>query len=113
MALTFIDTTKLARKTTSEGAVTAVLNEAICGAKNVEASLHWLSGAQTFKPAANGKHQLIYLMEGSGRIRLNDRDYDVQKGAGVYLGPNETATIQAANGTSMKLFHLVVPQIPQ
>ena len=52
-------------------------------------------------------------MEGKGRIRLNDRDYDVEKGAGIYLGPAETATIQAASGASLKLFHLVVPQIPK
>jgi hypothetical protein len=52
-------------------------------------------------------------MEGKGTIRLNNRDYGVEKGAGVYLGPAETATIQAASGASLKLFHLVVPQIPR
>ena len=35
-------------------------------------------------------------MDGKGSIRLNDRDYDVEKGGGIYLGPSETATIQAA-----------------
>jgi hypothetical protein len=49
-------------------------------------------------------------MEGKGRIRLNDKDYEVEKGAGIYLGPSETATIQAANGASLKLFHLIVPK---
>ena len=48
-----------------------------------------------------------------GQIRLNNRDYDIEKGAGIYLGPAETATIQAASGASLKLFHLVVPQIPK
>jgi len=51
-------------------------------------------------------------MEGKGRIKLENKDYDVSKGAGVYLGPSESATIQAADGASMKLFHLVVPKIP-
>jgi hypothetical protein len=32
---------------------------------------------------------------------------------GVYLGPSETATIQAADGATLKFFHLVVPQIPK
>jgi hypothetical protein len=50
-------------------------------------------------------------MDGKGRIQLNNKDYDVEKGAGIYLGPSETATIQAASGASLKLFHLIVPQI--
>jgi glyoxylate utilization-related uncharacterized protein len=59
------------------------------------------------------RHQLVYLMEGKGSIRLNDREYAVEKGAGLYLGPSETATITAGGGGSLKLFHLVVPQIPK
>ena len=49
--------------------------------------MRWLKSAETFKPDATSKHQLIYLMEGKGCIRLNNRDYDVEKGAGIYLGP--------------------------
>jgi quercetin dioxygenase-like cupin family protein len=114
MPLTFIDTNKLAKKPTSgQGEVTEVLNQALCGAKNVQGSLRWLKSAETFKPESSDKHQLIYLMEGKGRIRLNGKDYDVEKGAGLYLGPAETATIQAAGGTKLKLFHLVVPKIPK
>ena len=90
-----------------------MLNEALCKARNVRGSLRWLKSAETFKPDATAKHQLIYLMEGKGSIRLNNKDYDVEKGAGIYLGPTETATIQAANGASLKLFHLIVPQIPK
>jgi hypothetical protein len=114
MSLTFIDTNKLPKKATAgQGEVTEVLNEALCGAHNVQGSLRWLKSAETFKPEAISKHQLIYFMEGKGQIRLNNREYDVEKGAGVYLGPAETATIQAASGASLKLFHLVVPQIPK
>ena len=72
MSLTFIDTNKLPKKATAgQGEVTEVLNEALCGAKNVHGSLRWLQSAETFKPDATDKHQLIYLMEGKGRIRLN------------------------------------------
>ena len=42
----------------------------------------------------------------------NGKDHDVTKGMGVYLGPSESATIRAADA-SLKLFHLVVPQIPK
>ena len=114
MSLSFIDTNKLPRKpSTGQGEVTEVLNQALCGARNVHASLRWLKSAETFRPDATSKHQLIYLMEGNGHIWLNGRNYDVEKGAGIYLGPSEAATIQAANGASLKLFHLLVPRIPK
>jgi hypothetical protein len=114
MPLTFIDTNRLPKKASAgQGEVTEVLNEALCKARNVLGSLRWLKSAETFKPDVVNKHQLIYLMEGAGRIHLNNRDYNVAKGAGIYLGPSETATIQAASGASLKLFHLIVPQIPK
>jgi hypothetical protein len=111
MSLTFIDTNKLAKKaSTGQGQFTEVLSEALCNARNVHGSLRWLNSSEAFTPDASNKNQLIYLMEGKGSIRLNDKDYEVEKGAGIYLGPSETATIQAANGASLKLFHLIVPQ---
>jgi len=112
MALTFIDTNKLPKVKTAQGEMTEILNQQLASAKNVLGTLRWLGSGEKFKAAASDKHQLIYLMEGKGRINLEDKDYDVGRGAGVYLGPSESATIQAAHGASMKLFHLVVPKIP-
>lgn len=111
--LTFIDTNDLPRVKTPQGELTEVLNHALCGAKNVLGALRWLSSGQRLSAEAGNQHQLIYLMEGQGRITLEGKDYEVAKGAGVYLGPSETATIQPAEGASLKLFHLVVPQIPK
>jgi AraC-like ligand binding domain len=114
MSLTFIETNKLPKTASAgQGEVTEVLNEALCKAHNVHGSLRWLKSAETFKPEVVNRHQLIYLMGGKGNIRLNGKDYAVEKGAGIYLGPSETATIQAATGASLKLFHLIVPQIPK
>jgi hypothetical protein len=114
MSLTFIETNKLPRtRSTGQGEVAEVLNEALCGARNVQGLLRWLNPSEEFKPAPTNRHQLIYLMEGKGSIGLNGRDYAVEKGAGVYLGPSETATVKAAGGASLKLFHLIVPQIPK
>ena len=112
MALTFIDTNQLPRKKTLQGEVTEVMNRALCGAENVLGSLRWLKSGEQFKAEPSDKHQLIYLMEGRGKINLDNKNYDVAKGAGVYLGPTESATIHAADGGSLKLFHLVVPRIP-
>jgi glyoxylate utilization-related uncharacterized protein len=111
-ALTFVDTNKLPRVKTPQGEVTEVLNEALVGAKNVHGELRWLKSGEKFEAAPLNKHQLIYLMDGKGTIRLENKDYEVSKGAGVYLGPSESATIQAGTGASLKLFHLIVPRIP-
>lgn len=114
MSLTFIDTNKLPKQAVAgRGEVTEVLNEALCGAKNVAGSLRWLKQSETLEANAANKHQLIYVMEGNGRIRLNGQDYDVEKGGGIYLGPTESATVQPGAGATLKLFHLIVPQIPK
>jgi len=109
----FIDTNALPRVQTPEGEATEILNAGLCGAKNVLGTLRWLKSGESYTAPTEGKHQLIYLMEGKGSIRLDGKDYAVEKGAGVYLGPAETATIRAAEGASAKLFHLVVPLIPR
>jgi AraC-like protein len=114
MSLTFIDTNKLPKKATAgHGEFTNVLNEALCGAHNVHGSVRWLKSGETFEPDVIDRHQLIYLMDGKGSIRLDTGSYDVERGAGVYLGPAESATIRPAAGASLKLFHLIVPQIPK
>jgi hypothetical protein len=114
MSLTFIDTNKLSKKTTAgHGEFIEVLNQALCGAQNVHGSVRWLKSAESFEPEAIDRHQLIYLMDGKGSIKLDTGSYDVESGAGVYLGPRETATIRPAAGASLKLFHLVVPRIPK
>jgi hypothetical protein len=110
---TFIDTNTLPRVQTPQGEATEILNNALVGAKNVVGTLRWLKSGEQFTADPLDRHQLIYLMEGSGSISLENKDYDVPRGAGVYLGPSETATIKASDSESLKLFHLVVPQIPK
>ncbi len=50
-------------------------------------------------------------MEGDGVINLDGKDYGVTTGAGVYLGPEETATVVQAGAAETKLLHLVAPII--
>ena len=112
MALTFIDTNTLPRVKTPQGEVTEILNQQLMGAKNVFGTLRCLQAGESFAAEASDKHQLIYLMDGAASIRLNGAEYDVKKGAGVYLGPGEGATL-SASAKPAKLFHLIVPQIPK
>ena len=113
MSLTFIDTNKLPRVNTPSGAMTEILNEKLAGAKNIVTTVRWLNSGQTYDARATEKHQLIYLMDGEATITLAGKEYQVKKGAGVYLGPSETATVTAQAGASAKLLQLVVPQIPK
>ena len=113
MSLTFIDTKTLPRVKMPQGEATEILNEKLAGAKNVLGTLRWLKSGEKYQADASDKHQLLYLMDGKGSIELENKQHEVSKGMGVYLGPSETATIQAADGGSVKIFHLVVPQIPK
>jgi len=110
MTTTFIDTTKLPRVHTPQGDMTEVLNEQLVGAKNVKAIVRWLDDGQVLDAKASEKHQLLYFMTGDGVINLDGKDYDVRKGGGVYLKPSEGASIKAKG--ALKVFHLVVPQVP-
>ena len=109
---TFIKTGDCPRESVEgSGLVAEILNEKLCGAKDVLAKLHWLNGKDQLKADAKaGTHELVYLMEGNAIINLNHKDYPVTKGAGVYLGPNETATVKTDGSGEVKLLHLIVPE---
>lgn len=113
MATTFIDTAECARVRLqgAQGEVAEILNNDLCGAKDVVGMLRWLGKGERFD-AQSGQdtHQLIYLMEGNGVITLERKDYEVAKGAGIYLGPAEAASIRQAGAGPLKLFHMVVPK---
>lgn len=114
MATQFIDTNEITPVALKEnhGKYAEILNNALCGAKNVVASLHWLGAGQDYSAVNDAStHQVLYLMEGDGKIRLDGKNYDVGKGAGVYLGPSEKATISQTGTGTLKLFHLTVPKV--
>ena len=113
MGTTFIKTGDCARvRVPGAGEAAEVINKALCGADNVVALLRWLRAGERFEAESRAAtHQLIYFMEGSGVITLNGKAYPVAKGAGVYCGPNESAAIRPDGAGSVKLFHLVVPEV--
>ena len=112
MANTYIDTNKLPHtKVAGSGEFVEVLNNALCGAKNVVGSLRWLNAGDTYDAKNDSKqNQLVYLMEGEGTITLNGKDHQVAKGNGIYLGPGESARIAQRGSAALKLFQLVVPK---
>jgi glyoxylate utilization-related uncharacterized protein len=111
MATTKIDTNALPRQSANgAGEFAEVLNRELCGAENVTGVLRWLGAGDRYEAAAlNATHQLLYLVEGEGVITLNGTDYEVDRGAGIYLGPAETASIAQRGTATLRLFHLVVP----
>jgi glyoxylate utilization-related uncharacterized protein len=114
MSTTHIDTNTISRKKLKggQGQVAEIVNQALCGAKNVLGMLRWLSDGEHFAAEPlEDTHQLLYLMDGDGVISLGDDNVEVHQGAGVYLGPTETASIRHAGGSTLKLLHLVVPRV--
>ena len=114
MAITHIETNNIPRTALpGSGEFAEILNNQLCGAKNVVATLHWLRLGDHLEARCDpNTHQLIYLMEGEATIVLNAREHRVGKGAGVYLGPSESATIHHFGAAPLKLFQLVVPKLP-
>jgi glyoxylate utilization-related uncharacterized protein len=111
---TFVDTTNCKRIKIDDlsGEMAEIVNHDLCGAEDVLATLRWLNDGQKFTTASlSSTHQLVYLMEGDGVINLDGKNYDVTTGAGVYLGPEETATVVQAGAAETKLLHLVAPII--
>ena len=113
MTTTFIKTGDCAkRRIAGAGEVAEIMNEQLCGAKNGLGMLRWLGAGDKLDARAKpNEHQLVYLMEGKAVIALNGKDYEVGKGAGIYLGPSEAATVRHAGAGTLKLFHLVVPKL--
>jgi glyoxylate utilization-related uncharacterized protein len=112
MANTYIDTNTLPHtKVQGSGEFVEVLNNALCGAKNVVGSLRWLQAGEKYEAVCDAKtNQLVYLMEGEGTITLDGKDHQVAKGNGIYLGPAESARIAQRGSSPLKLFQLVVPK---
>ncbi len=112
MANTYIDSNNIPHtKVPGAGEFAEILNNQLAGAKNVVAILRWLNHGDALDAGPDAKtHQLIYLIEGEGTITLNARDHLVAKGAGIYLGPGESARISHSGDAPLKLFHLVVPK---
>ena len=113
MAATFINTAECARIRLpgAQGEAAEILNRDLCGAESVVGMLRWLGKGERIEArCAPENHQLIYLMEGEGVISLEGKDYPVRKGAGIYLGPEEAASIRQAGAAPLKLFNLVVPK---
>jgi glyoxylate utilization-related uncharacterized protein len=111
---TFVDTKQCARAAAGggHGEFAEIVNEQLCGAKDVLAMLRWLKSGESFtaEPKA-GTHQLVYFMDGDGTITLDNQSHDVPKGGGIYLGPDETASVAPQRAGELKLLHLVVPKI--
>jgi glyoxylate utilization-related uncharacterized protein len=112
MPNTYIDTNKLPHtKVPGSGEFVEVVNNALCGAKNVVGSLRWLQAGDKYDASCDAKtNQLLYLMDGEGTITLNGKDHQVATGHGIYLGPTESAKIAQRGSSPLKLFQLVVPK---
>ena len=112
---TFIDTEQCKRINTQDlqGEYAEIINKELCGADNVVGILRWLKGGQKFTAdSLPGTYQLLYLLEGDATVGLNDKDYEISTGMGIYLESEETTNISPNKGGIVKILHLIVPQLP-
>jgi hypothetical protein len=111
MSATIVDMAALPRIKDASGELVEVLNRETCGAEYAHGVLRFVeSGRQFDAIAAKPMHQLIYVLQGAGVVRIDSAEYEVEKGGGVYLAPLETAKIGQKGTEPLKLFHLIVPQ---
>src|SRR5271168_218435 len=105
MSLTFIDTNKVPHtKLPGSGEFSEILNDPLCGAKNVVGSLRWLNPGEKLDVRSDkNTHQLVYLMQGEATITMDSKDHSVRKGAGVYVGPSESVTVKQSGAAPLKL----------
>jgi hypothetical protein len=112
MANTYIDTAAIARSAIpGSGEFAEILNNQLAGAKNVVVTLHWLRAGDRLEVGGSNVHHLVYLMDGEASIYLAGAEHGVARGAGVYLGPSETARVSHKGEAPLKLFHLAVPKL--
>ena len=111
MANTYIDTNTLPHtKIAGSGEYVEVLNNALCGAKNVVGTLRWLQAGEKYDAVVRREtNQLLYLMEGEATITLNGKDHRWRRATGsiwaVRIGEHRAAGNRAAQA-----FQLVVPK---
>ncbi len=113
MAITHIRTADCPRKRLGigEGLVASIVEEGACGTRNMMAKLRYLKDDDRFDIVPlPGTHQLVYFMDGEGAITLEGKTYNVTKGAGIYLGPTETAYFEPRGEGILEFFHMIVPE---
>ena len=81
MATTVIDTTAIPRIKGSNGSSAEILNRELCGATYSRGALRWLQDGERFDARSDvPAHQLIYFLDGKGAIKLDSKEYEVEKG---------------------------------
>jgi hypothetical protein len=83
MANTYIDTNTLPHTKTPGGEFVEVLNNALCGAKNVVGTLRWLKTGESMTRPLTRRRTPAYLMEGEVTITST---------AKIIRSPKETAS---------------------
>ena len=109
----FIDTNKLPRVKTPQGEATEILNQQLAGAKNVLGTLRWLKSGEKFDAGPSRKAP-AHLPDGRPRAASSSTTRITtcpKVWASTWARQNPRPS--RATGASVKIFHLVVPQIPK
>src|SRR5262249_33680243 len=111
--LTIINSNTAEARRVESGTEVTLCSSGYCGSRNLTVYKRTIFASRTLDvPAANDYH-LVYVIASpaKGIIRFNKQLHDAEEGAGVLLGPSESARFEAS-GSNLELLHMIVPKPP-
>ena len=111
--LTIVNSNTAEARRVESGTEVTLCSPGYCGSRNLTVYKRTIfAGRRLDVPAANDYH-LVYVIASptKGIIRFNNQLHDAEEGAGVLLGPSESARFEAP-GSNLELLHMIVPNPP-
>ena len=111
--LTIINSNTAESRRVESGTETTLCSPGLCGSKNLTVYKRTIFAGRQFNLQAVNDYHLVYVMRSSakGFVHFKNETHDAEEGAGVLLGPSETARFQASE-SNLELLHMVAPKPP-
>ena len=107
--ITLIETKNLKSQPTAEGSLTRVIDPG-ADKTRVEVSTYQVNAGQTHAVPPSDRSRVVYILEGKdAQIIYKGATHTSQRRSGVYLEPNEEASVKAAGGP-LTLLYVSVPK---
>src|SRR2546425_8899326 len=111
--ITIVDSTTAEARRVESGTEVTLCSPGFCGSKNLTVYKRTIFAGRRLDVLAANEYHLVYVIATptKGIIRFNNHLHDAEEGAGVLLGPSESARFEAP-GSNLELLHMIVPKPP-
>src|SRR3989449_7315195 len=111
--LTIINSNTAEARRVESGTEVTLCSPGFCGSKNLTVYKRTIFAGRRLDVLAANEYHLVYVIATptKGIIRFNNQLHDAEEGAGVLLGPSESARFEAS-GSNLELLHMIVPKPP-